>query len=284
MITGKSERRRCGKRETGFEPATSTLARLHSTTELLPQTKADDTQMALDCQLSLGSSRGHRDKIGGGGSKIVREEVFEMGQLGRGVGLEQETDDIEAVRLISKGEETAVEAGSANDAEAFALVDGGLWAGELVIPSRLDFQEDEDCGGEGQVIRDEVDLALDGAPVWSPTDRATKVARDNLIALGDEIAGRELLAELSQLPGRDLGRYGTAREPARRSSQPTPPSLTEETDFSKMEEPSPQEEDRQPGGEKSPPPVRADCCLIDVVRLGQGRLRTSRKMIFGVGE
>ena len=28
------------ERETGFEPATSTLARLHSTTELLPLTRA----------------------------------------------------------------------------------------------------------------------------------------------------------------------------------------------------------------------------------------------------
>ena len=271
------------KRETGFEPATSTLARLHSTTELLPQTKTDDTQMAMACQLSPGSSRGHRDKIGGGWSKIVRKEVFEMDQLRRGVGSEKETDDIEAVGLILEGEETAVEASSANDAEAFAMVDGGLWAGELVIPSRLDLEEDEDRGGEGQVIRDEVDLALDGASVRSLTDRTTKVARDNLIALGDEIASRKLLPELSQLPGRARGRSLTARESARRSRQPTPPSLTERTDLSKMEEPSPREGDRQPDGEKSPPPVRAGHWLIDVVRLGQGRLRTVRNIISGVG-
>ncbi len=30
------------ERETGFEPATSTLARLHSTTELLPQAGKSD--------------------------------------------------------------------------------------------------------------------------------------------------------------------------------------------------------------------------------------------------
>ena len=39
------------ERETGFEPATSTLARLHSTTELLPlSAKAVSTPAAVSCQ------------------------------------------------------------------------------------------------------------------------------------------------------------------------------------------------------------------------------------------
>ena len=161
-----------------------------------------------------------------------------MGQLGGGVGREKKADDIEAVRLILEGEETAVKAGSTNEAAAFPVVDGGLWAGELVITSRLDLEEDEDRGGEGQVIRDDVDLAVDGTPVWLATDRTTKVARDNLIAVGDEIASRKLLAELSQLPGREPGLSGTVRESARWSTQPTPPSLTEQADLSKMEKSS----------------------------------------------
>ena len=38
------------ERETGFEPATSTLARLHSTTELLPQSSHVFTFHWLNCQ------------------------------------------------------------------------------------------------------------------------------------------------------------------------------------------------------------------------------------------
>ena len=143
---------------------------------------------------------------------MVHKEVFEMGQLGRSVGWEKKADNIEAVRAISKGEETAVEARGTSNAEAFSMVDGGFWAGELVVASCLDFQEDKDSGREGQVIRDEVDLALDGAPVRSATDGTAKVACDNLIALGDEIIGRELLAELSQLPGGEVSGDGRARE------------------------------------------------------------------------
>jgi hypothetical protein len=43
------------ERETGFEPATSTLARLHSTTELLPHRK----QLFILCPRVLSTGRGY---------------------------------------------------------------------------------------------------------------------------------------------------------------------------------------------------------------------------------
>ena len=39
------------ERETGFEPATSTLARLHSTTELFPLVKADIRYFTLNLSI-----------------------------------------------------------------------------------------------------------------------------------------------------------------------------------------------------------------------------------------
>src|SRR4051812_41529217 len=47
------------ERETGFEPATSTLARLHSTTELLPQRRAWDTSSAIPMRPSRHSVASH---------------------------------------------------------------------------------------------------------------------------------------------------------------------------------------------------------------------------------
>ena len=46
------------ERETGFEPATSTLARLHSTTELLPQTDVhQDFADGVPAYSTLGRAR-----------------------------------------------------------------------------------------------------------------------------------------------------------------------------------------------------------------------------------
>ena len=45
------------ERETGFEPATSTLARLHSTTELLPREGRKPTLSPQHCQAPGGTSR-----------------------------------------------------------------------------------------------------------------------------------------------------------------------------------------------------------------------------------
>ncbi len=39
------------ERETGFEPATSTLARLHSTTELLPQEKSLEAASRFELEI-----------------------------------------------------------------------------------------------------------------------------------------------------------------------------------------------------------------------------------------
>ncbi len=55
------------ERETGLEPATSTLARLHSTTELLP---LDGAQMLADffpaCQAAAALRDSHAARHGGG--------------------------------------------------------------------------------------------------------------------------------------------------------------------------------------------------------------------------
>jgi len=184
-----------------------------------------------------------------------------MSQLGGSVGRQKNADDIEAVRVISKREEPSVEAGSANDAEAFPLVDGGLRTGELVVPPSLDFQKDEERRGEGQVVGDEVDLALDGASVPSAADGTAKVARDNLIALGGEIAGGDLLAELPQLTGREVERTQTVTESAGRSNQPLPPSPAEEIYLAKQAKPQP----GQMNGLESPSPVRALLQLVGIV-------------------
>ncbi len=54
----------CLERETGFEPATSTLARLHSTTELLPLEEGQATLSLQNCQAPGGFSRPQRGKDG----------------------------------------------------------------------------------------------------------------------------------------------------------------------------------------------------------------------------
>jgi hypothetical protein len=197
-----------------------------------------------------------------------------MSQLGGSVGRQKNADDIEAVRVISKREEPSVEAGSANDAEAFPLVDGGLRTGELVVPPSLDFQKDEERRGEGQVVGDEVDLALDGASVPSAADGTAKVARDNLIALGGEIAGGDLFPKLAQLTGGVVGGERTARRFPGRSNQPSPVSPAEEVYLRKVVTSQPESMD----GEKSPSPVRT----VRIACVDQGPLRSFSGLIQGV--
>ena len=189
-----------------------------------------------------------------------------MSDLGRGVGWEKNADDIETVRVITKGEDSAVEAGGANDAEAFSVVDGGLRTSQLVVPPRLDFQKDEESGGEGQVVGNEVDLALDGASIPSAADGTAKVARDNLIALGDQIADGDLLAELPQLTGGEVRGERTARRSLVQSNQPSPASPAEEVYLRKMETSQPESMD----GQESPLLVRTLLAQVGIVWGGQG--------------
>ena len=51
-MTGRTLTEFINERETGLEPATSTLARLHSTTELLPQRGSVSSDGVRKCQLS----------------------------------------------------------------------------------------------------------------------------------------------------------------------------------------------------------------------------------------
>jgi hypothetical protein len=51
------------ERETGFEPATSTLARLHSTTELFPPKPILDYQTPSLCQAKMRSQKPFCDQV-----------------------------------------------------------------------------------------------------------------------------------------------------------------------------------------------------------------------------
>jgi hypothetical protein len=67
------------ERETGFEPATSTLARLHSTTELFPLARFFITAMDFDVKEKSPAGAGENEKQGipsNGKNGSIRLVVF----------------------------------------------------------------------------------------------------------------------------------------------------------------------------------------------------------------
>ena len=74
------------ERETGFEPATSTLARLHSTTELLPREGRKPTLYPVSCQAPGHTSRlcGKRRRRARSPGAARAAETFNGSAPGRG--------------------------------------------------------------------------------------------------------------------------------------------------------------------------------------------------------
>ena len=176
------------ERETGFEPATSTLARLHSTTELLPRTKIlfNARGGGLSIRRQDISPQPASGPSGLSFRKIIPQEI----DLHNANRVRQDGHDIVAPWFILDSEQAAIDTGGANDAASFGAIDGCFREGHLGVSSGFNFDQDEGEGANGFVIGDEVDLAEDLATVAAMSDRGTKSrGHDPVAVLFEEGSG-----------------------------------------------------------------------------------------------
>src|SRR5262245_19120152 len=82
------------ERETGFEPATSTLARSHSTTELFPLARPCYTRPTQACQTI------ERARVSATGLSGGAERVLDVPQEGRAPLRPEDRDDVEAAAEV----------------------------------------------------------------------------------------------------------------------------------------------------------------------------------------
>src|SRR5262245_11852714 len=202
------------ERETGFEPATSTLARLHSTTELLPHRKL----LFILCPRVLSTGRGY--EISNDKSRMTNDKWTDLlnialqaaapaepplGEIsaphshnGRAAGFHHDGRHVVPVRLFRDVDNPAVDAGRPDDLALFANVNGGLRRGDLVARTGFDFDE-----GHGErpgrfVVSYDVDLACDLAAVSALADRGDEISGDYPVAPPLEILRNQPLAVFPQ--------------------------------------------------------------------------------------
>src|SRR5262245_32953074 len=130
------------ERETGFEPATSTLARLHSTTELLPHRKL----LFILCPRVLSTGRGY--EISNVASTPLASAEPLLGEISspqshnwRAAGFHYDRRHVVPVWLLRDVSNPAIDAGRPDDLALFADAHGGLRLSDLVARTGFDFDE-----------------------------------------------------------------------------------------------------------------------------------------------
>src|SRR2546428_241822 len=167
------------ERETGVEPATSTLARLHSTTELVQRTPGD----ARRARILPGDSGDCQGERAGGGSTGL-EGVADEADPGRSSPRLEHFHDVEPAGALGTAAEGQVQGGRGGDPGALPRPDRLGRSSKGQRRAVLDLDEDEG----GAVLGDEVDL---------PGARAVAALQD-AIALGREMTLGKLLSSTPQ--------------------------------------------------------------------------------------
>src|SRR5262249_22935748 len=187
------------ERETGFEPATSTLARLHSTTELLPHRKLLFILCPRDLSTVRGSEISNVASQAPAPAKSLLREISAPQSYARGAaGFRDDRRYVVSVRLLRNVCDSAIDAGRPDDLTLFANVHGGLRLSDLVARTGFDFDEGQRERLRRFIVGDDVNLARDLAAVSSVTDRGDEISRDYPVALPLEILRDQPLAVFSQ--------------------------------------------------------------------------------------
>ena len=165
------------ERETGFEPATSTLARSHSTTELFPLIP-ESTKISVPRRPSPIKHRRARTQGSAHGERV--DHHFNR----RLPSAEHDPDDIEATRDAGQPTSPHVIGRHANHLPLLRTADRLQWAAEGLRRAGLHFDEHQDLSVAG----DDVNFAVT-SPITTGKNRITPSAK---------LPARVLLARFSE--------------------------------------------------------------------------------------